>query len=192
MRRTRGSVRASLSATVRLATVVSEAAETTYLRPSGEETTARKSLRLQASTAVGGSGWMAGPTQSELPQASSTGQRAKGAERLRPKGDAVGCSTDDLEHTDFKTAGVKAGTKPSMLLERNTVNPPSRLDKAGVIARCAVGMSGRGSWKKPRPPGNRVDRSCNITPPRKHSGADFQPVVDDERAGRTFSGGDCK
>jgi len=48
--RTCGSVRSSLSAPARLVTVGSEAAETTSLHPLDEETSERRSPRLQAST----------------------------------------------------------------------------------------------------------------------------------------------
>jgi hypothetical protein len=95
-----------------------------------------------------------------------------------------------LGHTDKQTAGVKAGTNSFMLLGRNTVNLTFRLLEAGVAARPAVGMAGRGSWNKQRPSGNRADRSCNITPLRKQ--ADFQQVVRHETAGRTFIGGNRK
>ena len=87
-------------------------------------------------------------------------------------------------------AGVEAGTKPSELLERNMVNPTSRLSEAGTVARLAEGMTGRGSWSKRTPPCNRADRGCKIISPRKR--ADFQPVVRYETAGRTFTGGNRK
>ena len=49
-------------------------------------------------------------------------------------------------------AGIETGANSSMLLERNTVNPTSRLGvEAGVIARCAVEVMDRGSWRKQRP-----------------------------------------
>jgi hypothetical protein len=83
-----------------------------------------------------------------------------------------------------------AGTNSFMSSERNMLNPSSRLVEAGVIARCAAGVPGRGSWKKRRPSSNRADRSCDITPPCRR--ADFQPVVRDEITNRTFIGGNCK
>jgi hypothetical protein len=49
VRRTCGSVRSSLSAPVRLVTVVSEAAETTSFHRRDEETSVRRSPRLRAS-----------------------------------------------------------------------------------------------------------------------------------------------
>jgi hypothetical protein len=57
-------------------------------------------------------------------------------------------------------------------------------------ARGVDGVPGKGSWKKRMPPCNRADRDCNIVPPRKR--ADFRLVVRDERAGRTFLGGNRK
>ena len=49
-------------------------------------------------------------------------------------------------------AGIETGANSSMLLERNTVNPTSRLRvEAGVIARCAVEVRDRGSWRKQTP-----------------------------------------
>ena len=75
----------------------------------------------------------------------------------------------------------------------NMVNPTSRLSceaEAGVSARNAEGMAGRGNWRKRMPPCNRVDRSRNITPPCKR--ADFQLVVHDERTDRTHIGGNRK
>jgi hypothetical protein len=88
------------------------------------------------------------------------------------------------------TAGVATGTNSFVSSERNMVNPASRPIGAGVLARGAVEMSGRGSWKKQTPFGNRTDRSCNITPLCKQ--ADFQPVVRDEKTRRTFTGGNRK
>ncbi len=82
----------------------------------------------------------------------------------------------------------KAGANSFMSLQLNMVNPTSRLRvEAGASARNAVGVAGRGCWKKRRPLCNGADRDCNITPPRKR--ADFQRVVRDERTRRTFTGG---
>lgn len=77
-----------------------------------------------------------------------------------------------------------------MLLERNTVNPTTRLTEAGAAAKHAEELAGRACWKKPTPSGNRLDRGCNITLPRKR--ADFQRVIRDERTRRTFTGGNPK
>jgi len=54
IRRTCGSVRSSLSVLARLATVGSEATETTFPHRRDEETSVRRSLRLPASTRSGG------------------------------------------------------------------------------------------------------------------------------------------
>jgi hypothetical protein len=77
-----------------------------------------------------------------------------------------------------------------MLVERNMVNPSSRLIEAGDSARSTVGAADRGCWKKQMPSCNRTDRSDDITSPRKR--ADFQRVERDENAGRTFAGGNGK
>lgn len=90
----------------------------------------------------------------------------------------------------LRTAGEETGTNSFMLLERNTVNPTSRLSEAGVAARRVDELAGKGCWRKPTPSGNRADRDCKIIPPRKR--ADFQRVVRDETTGRTFAGGNRK
>ena len=95
-----------------------------------------------------------------------------------------------LEHADNKAVGVQAGTNSFVSIQRNMVNPTSRLDEAGAVARLSVEMAGKGSWSKRMPFCNRMDRSCNITPLRKQ--ADFQQVVRHETAGRTFAGGNRK
>jgi hypothetical protein len=82
-----------------------------------------------------------------------------------------------------------------MSSQSNIVNPtfrpsPANRSWAGASARNANGMAGRGSWKKRKPLCNGADKSWNITPPCKR--ADFQPVVRDETAGRTFIGGNRK
>ena len=96
----------------------------------------------------------------------------------------------DLGHTNIMTAGAKTGTNSFVSSERNMVNPSSRLVEAGVIARCAAGMPGRGCWKKRTSFCNETNRGYNITPPCKR--ADFQPVMRDEKTGKTFAGGNCK
>ena len=47
-----------------------------------------------------------------------------------------------------KTAGEETGTNAFVLLERNTVNPTTRLVEAGVAAKRADELAGRGCWKK--------------------------------------------
>src|SRR6266516_2226302 len=76
----------------------------------------------------------------------------------------------------FRTAGEETGTNAFMLLERNTVNPTTRLSEAVVAARHADGLAGRGCWRKQRPSGNRSDRD-GISPRKR---ADFQRVIHDE------------
>ena len=190
IRQTCGSVRSSLSSPARLVTVASEAAETNELR-----LRARKQLRRSFPSCQHQGGLRAGlgdkSNGSELPTGTVKIKRAKDADRLKPNGNAVGCSTCVHGTRGQKqTAGVKAGTNSLMLLERNTVSLTFRPLGAGVVARLAAGVAGRGSWNKRTPSGNRADRNCNITPLRKQ--ADFQQVVRHETAGRTFAGGNRK
>jgi hypothetical protein len=190
IRQTCGSVRSSLSAPARLVTVESEAAETKELRlrvrkqPRGSFRDCQHHGGLR--TGLGDTS-----NRSELPTGTVKIKRAKDADRLKPNGNAVGCSTCVHGTRGQKqTVGVKAGTNSLMLLERNTVNLTFRPSGAGVVARPADGMAGRGSWNKRTLSGNRADRSCNITPLRKQ--ADFQQVVRHETASRTFIGGNRK
>ena len=189
--RTCGSVRSSLSAPARLATVGSEAAETTSLHLQDEETAVRWPPRLRASTRSERQGWMKCPTQVNCHRHRKI-QRAKDADRLKPNGNAARVLQPCKRSTRTKpAAGVEAGADSFMSLQPNIANPTSRLRvKAGASARNADGMAGRGCWRKQRPFCNGTDRSCNITPPCKR--ADFQRVVRDERAGRTFTGGNRK
>lgn len=189
--RTCGSVRSSLSAPARLATVGSEAAETTSLHHQDEETTVRRFPRLQASMRSERQGWMKGPTQVNC-QRHRKIQRAKDADRLKPNGNAASVLQPCKRSTRTKTAaGVEAGANSSMSSQPNIVNPTFRLPvEAGASARNADGMAGRGCWRKRTPFYNGTDRSCSITPPCKR--ADFQRVVRDETAGRTFTGGNRK
>jgi hypothetical protein len=99
------------------------------------------------------------------------------------------------EHTDTKTVGVLAGTNPFVSSMRNMVSPTSRLrEKASAPARAAVGVAGKGCWRKRRLVCNGSDKRCvgndNITPPRKR--AHFQRVVRDEKVCRTVFGGNGK
>ena len=165
-----------------------------YLHRSDEEAVVRRSLRLRASTRSGRQGWMKCSTQVNCPRYREL-RRAKDADRLCPKGDAVRGSSAWLGHTDTKTAGAEAGANSSMSSQPNIVNPtfrpaPADRSRAGASARNADGMAGRGCWKKPMPLCNGTDRSWNITPPCKR--ADFQRVVGDERTRRTFTGGNRK
>ena len=111
--------------------------------------------------------------------------------RLKPKGKQSVASFLNRGTRTPKTAGVKAGTTSSTLLERNTVNPISRLFEGRSGCKADWGDAGQTDrWSKPKPFGNRTDRGWNITPPRKR--ADFQQVVRYESAGRTFEGGNRK
>ena len=189
--RTCGSVRSSLSAPARLVTVGAEAAETTFLHHQDEATVVRRSPRLRASTRLEGQGWMTGPTQVNCSGHRKI-QRAKDADRLKPKGNAASV----LQPYDWSTrtttaAGVKAGAKSFMSWQSNIATLTFRLPvEAGVAARNADGMAGRGCWKKQRPFCNGTDRGSNIALPCKR--AYFQRVVRDETAGRTFMGGNRK
>jgi hypothetical protein len=187
--RTCGSVRSSLSASARLATVGSKAAETTYFclrtrkRPRGSSRHCQRQrggkVRLDDMS-----------NTSELLQASLnpvepkalTGSGQKACSRLLPP---KTWSTRTL-----RLPVLKAGTKSFVSCKQNRVSPTSRRTPAGVTARCAVERAGKGGWKKRMPLCNRADRSSNITPLRKQ--ADFQLVVDDERTYRIFAGGNGK
>src|SRR5208282_6834125 len=97
--RTCGSVRSSLSAPARPATVGLEAAETTFLRRQDEATAARWSPRLPASRRSERQGWRKCPTQVNCHRHRKV-QRAKGADRLKPKGNAAQLSQRVVGHTD--------------------------------------------------------------------------------------------
>lgn len=101
------------------------------------------------------------PTKCELPETPSKSDEPKTLTGSSQKGNAVGCSTSALEHTDVRTAGVEVGTKSFMSLERNMLSPTSRLKEAGAIVRCAVGVAGKGGWRKRMPVCNESDKSCN-------------------------------
>ena len=100
-------------------------------------------------------------------------------------------SHEDLGHTNMMTAGVETGTNSFVSSERNRLNPSSRLVEAGVIARCAAGMPGRGCWKKRTSFCNETNRGCNIAPPCKRAGLPAT-VMRDEKTGKTFVGGNRK
>ena len=189
IRRTCGFVHTSLSASARLGTVGSKAAGTTYLRPKGRGD-GREVVSATASVNGGRRVRLNDrPNVSELLQTPSnpiepktlTGSSQKARSRL---------PHEDLGHTNNMTAGVETGTNSFVSSERNRLNPSSRLVEAGVIARCAAGMPGRGCWKKRMSFCNETNRGCNIASPCKR--ADFQPVMRDEKTGRTFVGGNRK
>jgi hypothetical protein len=189
IRRTCGFVHTSLSASARLVTVGSKAAGTRYLRPRGRGD-GREVVSATASVNGGRRVRLNDrPNVSELLQTPSnpiepktlTGSSQKARSRL---------PHEDLGHTNSMTAGVETGTNSFVSSERNRINPSSRLVEAGVIARCAAGMPGRGCWKKRTSFCNETNRGCNIAPPCRR--ADFQPVMRDERTGKTFVGGNRK
>jgi len=183
-----GSVRSSLSASARLVTVGSKAAETTYLRPRGrgddrEEISATASVNGGRRVRLDDT-----PNRSELLQAPSITKEPKTLTGSCQK------ARSRLPHLLFgahglTAAGVKTGAKSSMSLRQNRTNPTCRLSEAGDLARGAVEMAGKGCWKKRKPLCNGADRSGSA-PLRKQ--ADFQRVVGDEKSGRTFAGGNCK
>ena len=188
LRRTCGSVRSSLSAPARLVTVGSEAAETRFPSPRGKHLP-RGRRQTESVNSVRGTGWMTGPTQVNCCSYRQF-QRAKDADRLPPKAATQPVVLRKAEHADTTAAGGEAGAKSSVSSDSNMVNLPPRLHgKAGCSARRAVGVAGRGCWKKQTPLCNGADRSQDA-PPRKR--ADFQRVVDHERAGRTAPGGNRK
>ena len=189
VRRTCGSVHSSLSASARLATVGSKAAETTALNHNDAETIVRKSLCLRASMRARGQGWMTSSTKVNCYRhryfcepKTLTGSNQNGMQPGVPAG---------WWNTRTERLPVyEAGAKSSVSLQSNTINPESRLHEAGATARYAVGMPGRGGWKKQKSLCNGVNKRCDIPRPRKR--ADFQLVVGYEKAGGTFTGGNGK
>jgi hypothetical protein len=189
LRRTCDSVRTSLSASARLVTVGSKAAETTYLRPCGR-LDGREVVRATASVNGGRRVRLNDKSKpNELPKAPSTSVEPK---TLTGSGQKA---SSRLLHLRLGAHGYprlpvwKAGTKSLVSSPRNKINPSLRPGfGAGASARNANGAAGKGCWKKQRPPGNGADRSHAL--PRKR--ADFQRVVRDERTRRTFVGGNSK
>jgi hypothetical protein len=188
--RTCGFVHTSLLTSARLVTVGSKAVGTTYLRPMGRGD-GREVVSATASVNGGRRVRLNDKSNaSELSQAPSIPREPKTLTGSSQNRRAVGCLTMTWGTRTIMTAGVRTGTKSFVSSDRNVVNPPSRLPKAGVTAMCAVGVPGRGCWKKQMPFCNGMDRGCNIAPPRKR--ADFQRVMRDERTGKTFIGGNSK
>ena len=188
LRRTCGSVRSSLSAPARLVTVGSEAAETRFPSLRGKRLP-RGRRQTESVDSVRGTGWMTRPTQVNC-RSYRQFQGAKDADRLSPKTATQPVVLRKAEHADTTAVGGEAGATSSVSSDANMVNLPPRLHgKAGRSARRAVGVAGRGCWRKQRPLCNGADRSQDA-PPRKR--ADFQRVMADERAGRTTTGGNRK
>ncbi len=189
IRRTCGFVHTSLSASARLVTVGSKAAETTYFRPWGRGD-GREVVSVTASVNGGQRVRLNDrPNASELLQ---TPSNLKEPKTLTGSGQKARSwlPHQDLGHANIMTAGVETGTNSFVSSERNRLNPSFRLIEAGVIARCAAGMPGRGCWKKRTSFCNETNRGCNIAPPCKR--ADFQLVIRDEKTGKTFVGGNRK
>jgi len=103
---------------------------------------------------------------------------------------AVGCPLADWGHTDKSIAGVLQGLHHHLLHVLDGLNPPPRPIGAGTFVRTAVGVPGRGCWKKRTPLCNGADRGWNITPLREQ--ADFQRVVHYQTTRRTNEGGESK
>lgn len=186
IRRTCGSARSSLSAPARLVTVGLEAAETRF-PPLWGQSIPRGILQTESVTSVLGIGWMTRPTQVNC-RSHRQFQGAKDADRLQPKTATQPVALQRTEHADTTAAGGEAGTNSFVSLNSNMVSLTPRPFRAGCSARRAVGMAGRGCWRKRMPLGNRADRS--IASPRKR--ADFQRVIGNERAGKTIQGGNSK
>ena len=188
--RTCGSVRSSLSAPARLVTVGSEAAETTSLRRQDEGNLREEAPTTTSVKLVGETGWMKCPTQVNCRRHRHL-QEPKTLTGSDQNGMQSGAPFQVWGHTDARRLPVyRAGAYSFVSSQSNTVNPALRLLEAGVPARGAVAMAGRGSWRKQRPSCNGADRSCNMIPPCKR--ADFQQVVRYERTGRTYIGGNRK
>jgi len=187
--RTCGSVRSSLSASAWLVTAGSKAAETTAPRlrarrhPRGSfrdcERQCGQGVRLDDRS-----------NTSELLQASLRVERAKGADRLGPKGQCSRLTGLQLRSHGYKGCRCRwqGPTHLVTCIKHGKSNPS--LFGGRRAARRADGGVDRGCWSKRMPSCNRTDRGCNITLPRKR--ADFQLVDSYEIAGRTTKGGKRK
>ena len=163
--RTCGSVRSSLTTLAGLATARSEAVVTMELRPSGRQ--ARREVWACGSSMSGNPAtrlMVTSPTQVNCEQASLTPQSLETSTGSNQKRYAVGCPNDTVGHTDKKTAGVVQGLNHHTLRNIDELNPPPRRDAAGVSVRAAVGVSGKGGWKKRTPSCNGRDRGCKDRP----------------------------
>ena len=173
--RTCGSVRSSLATLAGLVTARSEAVATTELRPQGRQV--RREAGACEPLMSGGSSprlMVVCPTQVNCVEAPLTPRSPVTLTGSGQNWHAVGCPIDALGHTDQSTAGVVQGLHHHISLRNlDEVNPSLRPAGAGVLARAAVGVPGRGCWKKRMPFCNGTDRST--TPPRER--ADFQLVV---------------
>jgi len=190
VRQTCGSVRSRLSALARLVTVGSEAAET-QSRHSGNGEIFCEEISAAGSVNAGRrDGLSDTPNASELLRVPSIPTEPKTLIGSRQKVMQSVASTKTEAHGQPRLSVREAGANPLVSLQLNMANPMSRLLEAGDSVRGADGAVGRGRRKKRTPLRNGVDRGCNITSPRKR--ADFRLVVNDETAGRTFTGGNGK
>jgi len=191
IKRTCGSVRTSLSAPARLVTVESEAAETTYLR-SSERRGGREAFPAAASVKGGRRVRLnEKPNTCELLGASLVPKSQRTLTGSGQKATQSAASPGIWGTRTIRLPACKAGASSFVSSQRNRINPAFRLDReAGVTARCADGVTGRGCWRKQMPSCNGADRGGSIAPLRKQ--ADFQQVVRDKRTRRTFMGGNGK
>ncbi len=187
--RTCGSDRSSLSASARLVTVGSKAAVTTYFCLHDTESSARnfrhcqrqRGGRVRLDDMSNPRELLQAPLNPAEPK-TLTGSSQKARSRLLP--------SETWSTRTLRLPVYEARTKSFVSFKQNRINPTSCRIPAGVIARCAVEVAGKGGWRKRTPLCNGADRGLNITPLRKQ--ADFQLVVDDEKTSRTFAGGDGK
>ena len=189
VRRTCGFVHTSPSASARLATVGSKAAETTYFRSMGrgdgrEVVSATASVKggrkVRLNDMPNVSKLLQVPSNLKEPKA-LTGSNQKVRSRLPHA---------DLRHTNVMAAGAKTGANSFGSSEQNMVNPSFRLMEAGSSQEGLLGCRAADAGKRENRSVIRADRDCNIVLPCKR--ADFQQVMRDERTGKTFRGGNRK
>ena len=146
--RTCGSVRSSLSAPARLVTVGSEAAETTSLRRQDEGSLCEEAPTTTSVKLVGETGWMKCPTQVNCRRHRHL-QEPKTLTGSDQNGMQSGAPFQVWGHTDKRRLPVyRTGANSFVSSQSNTVNPALRLLEAGVPARGAVAMAGRGTLEK--------------------------------------------
>ena len=189
MKRTCGSVRSSLSAPAWLATARSEAVETIYRRPFGAGRRPRGSLSDCERQCGPGLSWMTCPTQVNCASTVRV-KEPKALSGFSQKAMPFGCPSSDWDTRTNPNGRCSAGTKSSVLLERNRLTPTPRPSGQVWPRGRTHGVAGRGCWRKRMPLCNGADRGCDMTSPRKR--ADFQRVVHYETAGRTTTGGNRK
>ena len=147
--RTCGSVRSSLSASARLVTGASKAAETTYfgLRtrkiPRGSFRHCQRQCggRVRLNDRSNTRELLMAPLNPAEPK-TLTGSSQKARSRLLP--------SETWSTRILRLPVLEAGTKSFVSCKQNRVSPTSRRIPAGVTARCAMEGAGRGGWKKRR------------------------------------------